>query len=364
MTNRVQRSNSWLVAAACVAAASASVSFTSAARAQAAGAEQAPGAMAANDIDATQSEESRAGGSLAGQGGRDEPLLSEPPKAEPAKRWTVGVEDVMGFGKTDVITQDLPGRLPTKPDTSRSAAQAYTNSFLMYLGYDLGRHVGVSGRLPLSFGTFSQDGRKDRGTSALGALEIEGKYDYRLNDSMRLVPSLALTLPTAQGDELLDPKAAAALGFGADLNSFSRYSVNRSAAASRGSEENALFEPKRIGFTPKVMFEVKNRKLTIQPYLKMANLISTIKSDNSYIGEVVLGAWGGYLIHPMFEPGLRIWTNVRFAGNDTGSVAVLEPQLRMHFGSITPIVGGILPFAGTLTDPQFGGLRLAVAGNF
>ena len=218
----------------------------------------------------------------------------------------------------------------------------------------------------VTIGTFSQPGRQSRGTAALGNLELEGEYERHLNHRMKLILALGVALPTAQGDELPEAEVAAKLGQGVGLNAYDRFAVNHAAAASRGYEENALFEPKRLGIIPKVAFNMKFRKLTVEPYVKLENLVSTVSvPEHSYIGELILGMWAGYLVHPVLEPGVRVWTNIPIAGNDEGAVGVVEPQLRFHVGSITPIVGGIIPFAGkALTDPQFGGLRLAIAGKF
>ncbi len=281
------------------------------------------------------------------------------------KKWSVSLDAVIGFGKTDVVTQDLPGSLATVPTTTRGPAQINAESFIIGLGYEVAHHVGVGARLPFSFGTFSQPGRQTRGTSTLGNVELEAEYEYHLNKQMKLIYVLGISLPTAQGDELPEAEAAGKLGIGSDLNAYDRFAVNRAAAGSRGYEENALFEAKRFGIIPKVAFDAKFGKLTLQPYVKLENLISTISvPEHSYIGELILGVWAGYLVNPLFEPGIRAWTNIPIAGNDEGAVAVIEPQVRLHVGSITPIIGGIIPFAGPLTEPQFGGIRLAVAGRF
>ncbi len=62
-----------------------------------------------------------------------------------------------------------------------------------------------------------------------------------------------------------------------------------------------------------------------------------------------------------FEPTVRVWANAPLTGADFNNpVAVVEPQLRFHFGDVNPYVGVILPFAGPITNPYAYGVRVGV----
>jgi hypothetical protein len=249
------------------------------------------------------------------------------------------------------------------PDKVVGPGRITTESFIVGGEYEITHNIGVGARMPLSFGSFTPPGQSSRGTTALGSLELEGAYTLHLNDQMKLIYALGVSLPTAQGDEVPTQEELDKIQGPIDQNNYDRFALNRAASSSRAFEESALFEPKRLGFIPKVMFDYNANKIMVQPYLKMENLISTIGGvQHSYIGELILGTFLGYRVHEYFDTGVRVWTNVPFSGGGD-TVAAVEPQVRGHFGPVMPIVGGIIPFAG-LTDPQYGGVRLAVAARF
>jgi hypothetical protein len=184
---------------------------------------------------------------------------------------------------------------------------------------------------------------------------------------MKLFFALGVALPTAQGDEVPTSKEEIDKLSGQiiDQNNYDRAALNRASAFSRGAEDNALFETKRLGLIPKVGLDYERKKILFQPYVKLENLISTHSGvAHAYIGEVVVGTFLGYRVHEMLDAGVRVWGNIPVAGSDSSAVGVVEPQLRGHIGNITPLIGGIIPFAGPLTSPQFGGLRFAVAAKF
>ena len=106
------------------------------------------------------------------------------------------------------------------------------------------------------------------------------------------------------------------------------------------------------------------KKVIVQPYVKLENLVSTVSgAEHSYIGELVFGTFLGYRVHEYFDVGARVWGNVPIAGGDS-AVGVVEPQVRGHIGNVMPVLGAVVPFAGPLTDPQFAGVRLALASRF
>jgi hypothetical protein len=282
-------------------------------------------------------------------------------------KFHVGVDLVFGFGKTNTVTAVLPGQLATVPEATVSASKITTQSFLLSGGYELGKGFGVGFRVPLTLGQWQAPGQSSHSTSAIGNVELEAEYEMHLNPQMKLFFGLGLALPTAQGDEVpnqeeLDADKNAALQ---NQNGYDRFAVNHAAAASRGYMDNALFEPKRFGIIPMVGLDYTVSHILIDPFVKMENLISTSGNpEHKYIGELVLGSFLGYEVAKQLDVGARVWANVLFAG-ESGGVGVVEPQLRMHFGNIHPLVGGIIPFAGSaLTSPQFGGVRVAVVARF
>jgi hypothetical protein len=269
-----------------------------------------------------------------------------------------------GLGKTPIAYHVLPGASSaTVPDNVVGPGRINTESFIIGGEYELTHNIGIGARLPFTFGNFTPPGQNSRAATALGSLEVEGAYTLHLNEQMKLVYALGMSLPTAQGDEVPAQEELDKIRGPIDQGNYDRFSVNHAASASRAFEESALFEPKRLGFIPKVMFDYNANKIMIQPYIKMENLISTVSgAEHSYIGELILGAFLGYRVHQYFDTGVRVWTNVAFAGGGD-TVAAVEPQIRGHIGNVMPILGGVIPFAG-LTDPQFGGIRLALAARF
>ena len=98
--------------------------------------------------------------------------------------------------------------------------------------------------------------------------------------------------------------------------------------------------------------------------MKLDNLIAT-NSNYSFIDELVFGANISGFLGPAVEPMLRVWANAPLTGADFSSVvAVVEPQLRFHLGPVTPYVGGVLPFAGPITNPYDFGIRVGLSARF
>src|SRR5262249_33832379 len=145
----------------------------------------------------------------------------------------------------------------------------------------------------------------------------------------------------AQGDEI-PPDLSGATSQSVDQTAYDRFSLSRAAAAARGYEDNALFEPKRMGFIPKVALAYEMRQLHIEPYVKVENLVATSSSlDHGYVGELVPGLRVAYRAHRNFEPALRAWANIGFAGGeeDKKTSFALEPQVLLHFGAFRPYAG-------------------------
>ena len=292
------------------------------------------------------------------------PEHAEGDGAEHADRFELAVDAVLGWGKVPFAVQNLPGT-GLQPLTYSRADQTPTDvqSFLLAGSAEVAEHLEVGLRLPFTFATFSPEGSAARSATSLGNLELEGAYTGR---ALNLVAALGVALPTSAGDEIpeglaLQPVSPNTAG------SYDRWSLSRAAAFARGYEDNALFEPHRLGLVPKVALVYQFRGLTIEPYVKVENLVGTSTLlDASYVGEVVGALRVGYWVHRHVELAMRGWFNVGFAGtaDDKVTAAALEPQIVTRFGPVRPYVGVIVPIAGPPSDNGFVGVRLGLSASF
>lgn len=275
--------------------------------------------------------------------------------------FSVGLDFVVGFGAYPAI---LPLRGVTSPVEDAPAGfgasepvAVHSLSFVIGAGYEIAERFGVGARIPLTIGSVPGFDLETHSTFAFGNVELEGEAEFELSESAELVFSLGIALPTAQGSE--EPEVE-----GDELNSaFDQFVVQRLAAASRGFEDNALFEVDRLGIIPKVALQAREGIVLFQPFLKLENLIATNSElERSYIAELVFGTFIGFQASQHFELGARAWASAAFL-DEVEMVGVAEPQVRAHFAPVDVVLGGIIPFAGELTDPQFGGVRLAVAAR-
>jgi len=274
-----------------------------------------------------------------------------------------GLDLVLGWGKVPfaVLSTPATGPVPNPTYTYADKVPSNVQSFILGGSMEIMEHVEVGARLPFSFAGFSPDGTPGRSATSFGNLELEGAYGGRVAEGLRLTGSLGLALPTAQGTEVPPDLNVAATYV--DQSAYDRWSLNRAAAAARGYEDNALFEPNRLGIIPKVGLLYRTHGLSLEPYLKIENLISTSSSlTNSYVGELVGGLRVGYWVHKEFEVALRGWVNVGYAGadDDKKTTVAIEPQAVLRFGPVRPYLGVIIPFTGPPNDGGFVGLRLGV----
>jgi hypothetical protein len=273
-----------------------------------------------------------------------------------------GLDLVLGWGKVPFAVLNAPtGAQPVPNYTYADKVPSNVQSFILGAGLEVVEHVEVGARLPFTFAGFSPDGTPGRSATSFGNLELEGAYGGRVAEGLRLTGSLGVALPTSSGTEL--PPDLNALATQVDQSGYDRWSLARAAAAARGFEDNALFEPHRLGFIPKVGLLYRNHGLSLEPYLKLENLISTSSSNtNSYVGELVGGLRVGYWVHKEFEVALRGWVNVGYAGGDDDkkTTVAIEPQAVLRFGPVRPYLGVIIPFTGPPGDGGFVGLRLGV----
>jgi hypothetical protein len=275
----------------------------------------------------------------------------------------VGLDLVLGWGKVPFAVLNPPsGAQPVPTYTYNEKVPSNVQSFILGGGLEVVDHVEVGARLPFTFAGFSPNGSQGRSANSFGNLEVEGEYGQRVAQGLRLSGSLGVALPTAQGTEL-PPDLANAVSTNVDQSGYDRWSLNRAAARARGYEDNALFEPHRLGIIPRVGLLYRNHGFSVEPYLKLENLIAT-SSDlaNGYVGEFVGGLRVGYWVHKEFEVALRSWVNVGYAGGDEDkkTTFAIEPQVVLRFGPVRPYVGVILPFTGPPNDGGFVGVRLGV----
>jgi hypothetical protein len=279
----------------------------------------------------------------------------------------VALDVVFGWGKVPFAVQNQTGtgpnpQTPTYSATDKTASNV--QSSILGAAVEVVEHFEVGLRVPLTFSTFNPDGASSRSTSAVGNLEFEGEYEGRVAKGLHLVGALGVALPTAPGTEI-DPALSNATNV--DQSGFDRFSLSKAAAAARGYEDNALFEPNRWGIIPKIGLLYRTHGLSVEPYLKLENLIAKSGDmPNSYVGELVGGLRVGYWIQKEFEVAVRAWFNTTYAGadEDKKTSAALEPQLVLRFGPVRPYAGFIIPVAGPPNENGFLGLRVGLAAAF
>jgi hypothetical protein len=275
-----------------------------------------------------------------------------------------GLDVVLGWGRVPFALQNAPASGQPYVTYSRSDGVTSNVQSLMLVGsMELFEHVGIGARLPLTFAGFSPNGSAGRSTESFGNLELEGEYTQHLARKMHLVGSLGLALPTAQGSEI-PPDLNQTPAGQVDSTSYDRFSLSHAAAAARGFEDNALFEPNRLGIVPKVALVVRLHGWTIEPYVKVENLIGTsTELAAPYVGEFVGAARVGYWVQNRFELAVKGVVNAGFAGtSEDKKVAVaLEPSAILRFGPVRPYAGVIIPLAGPPSENGFLGVHFGVA---
>jgi hypothetical protein len=297
------------------------------------------------------------------QGKLEEGEEGEPP--ELAARLHFWADNVIGFGRTNVITTDAI-RLGGAPLVHHlDSARFNSQNFDLGITYEFLNDLAVGVEFPFTHATYTT-ALETRSVTAVGNVELNAEWVKFLSKHIALVPSLEVALPTAQGDEPptkaevdADPAVVR------DLGPLDRFAAQRAAAASRGWEENHLFAPHRLGVVPRIGLLWEIGHFELEPYAKMGALFST--NSAPFEGDVVLALRAGYRLHKFVDAGMRVWTNIPIGKNlpeDVAPVGVLEPQVRGHFGNVLPVFGVVIPFAGPLADPMTIGVRFAIAAHF
>jgi hypothetical protein len=308
---------------------------------------------------------------------KDEAKKEEPKKDDSSKDekkddkpeepiFEVGGDFVMGSAQTNTVTGVVPPASTAGLNgiTTTGLARITDYSLIVGAGMKVQPCLGLGLRLPLEGGTLFAN--PTRSTGGVGNFELKVWGTHRLTDMLNLDLSLAVTLPTAGGTQTpTNPANVYVSQAGIDQAGYDRYSVQRAVSMSRGLEDDELFEVNRLGINPKVALHVgpEHGKWDITPWVKLNNLIATNKSYSG-IEELVFGLNISAFLIPEVQPMVRIWANAPLSGADfTSTAAVIEPQLRFHFGPITPYVGGILPIAG-LVNPYAYGVRVGLSAEF
>ena len=287
--------------------------------------------------------------------------------AEHEDHFMLGLDLVLGWGKVPFAAQNLPTTGSQAITYSRSdQTPSDVQSFILTGAAEVAERLGVEVRLPFTFATFSPSGSESRATTSFGNLELAGEYALPIAPGLRLVGALGVALPTAQGTEIPVGLSQQSAG-NADVTGYDRWSLNRAAAFARGFEDDALFEPHRLGIIPKIALSYHRQALSIEPYVKVENLIGTSSTlDASYVGELVAGLRVGYWLHRELEVGLKGWVNVGYAGtsDDRTTAVALEPQVVFRLGPLRPYAGVIIPLAGPPSDNSFVGVQVGLSGTF
>jgi hypothetical protein len=268
-------------------------------------------------------------------------------------RFKLGLDLVIGPGQkfaVEPLTTDaleVNAKLPT------------TESFLLGAGFEVADHFWLGARFGLSLGSVAKLGDGSEMVSAFSNLELEGEYELELGESTELAVGLGIALPTAQGAE---PDEGASINDAADA--LRQRLVQTSAAAARGYEENALFEPGRLGFIPKVQLIHHMGSLVLEPYLKLESLIRLGSgTEKKVLTELVVGGFAGYQVLGVLTLGVRMWGNLALHETDE-SAYIVEPHVRVDLGPLRAAVGVIIPIATPLEEPAIAGIRLAASARF
>ncbi|MET0390390.1 MAG: hypothetical protein ABW321_30740 [Polyangiales bacterium] len=285
-----------------------------------------------------------------------EPFIEEEDETQPAIDFALDV--VVGFGRVPAVTE-IPARENADEVESRlEQARVTSESVVITGGYEFGHRVGIELRVPLAYGRIDPRGPMNRSVFALGNLELEGEYAILLSHDLQINFEVGVAVPTAQGQEV--PEAAERrrepVSAGGQ-DALDQGAILRAAAASRGFEDEALFEVDRVGIVPKVSLDFHHGRWLLGPFLKLENLLYTGDEPGvKPLIELLLGGYAGVMLSHVFELRTRLWCDVVLEGQGS-SVAIVEPQLAAHLHAFRFAIGGIVPVIGGLTDPRFGGLR-------
>lgn len=269
---------------------------------------------------------------------------------------------VAGFGRVDAV--DLgPAQSLRTVSYVRTSTPVSLVSAALSASFPLGEALRAGVRFPLVIGNLAPPADERRSATNLGNLEVGLQWRRPLSKNIDLRAALLLTLPTASGRELPNQSALDAAGPYADTISADHQSISRAAEYSRGAEDDALFEPGRLGLTPRLGFDVHESGFHFEPFVKSELLVTTQDVPDTIIVEFVAGGRIAYTLASWLDVGARAWGVFTVAGTTTHSldVGVVEPELRLSYKAFHSTAGALLPFAGDLTSPYFVGARASIS---
>lgn len=286
------------------------------------------------------------------------------------------IDTMIGFGSINEVLNDA-----TTP------TDATIVSIVAGFQYRVAKIWTLGLRFPYSTGSLTgpdQGDGDDFNTFAVGNLELSVRPSFRVTSRLRIPAGLALTLPTASGDLLINRAE--------EPGAYAQALINQAADASRGWENESLFMPNRFGMVPSVGVSYDSGALHLLADTKLELMFKTggadpdpsIDSKHEGVEDAgtatnwVLRAAGSYdFLNGMVSPGLRMWLSVtgqplaKKSGSGerafSGAQFVLEPTVLGTF-PITPSIsiraglsylicaGG--PLGGQYFGSSMGGLRL------
>jgi hypothetical protein len=284
------------------------------------------------------------------------------PPPPPKKRGVVGLDAVIGFGKT-IRAPDVPDRLST-------------TSFSVVIGggYEVTKNVVLGLRVPLlATASFRPQQEASFSGTAFGNLELAARYNNELGEHTGIPVELALAIPTGSGDYFAWTA----------VNRQKNYRAQTAAQASRGLEDDALFSPHRFGFVPGTGLNYDGSSLHVSAFLKIPILVRTGGQDSvpppaytlhGVVVETVLGG-GGFVdvVSNTLDLGLRAWWTqlwVEPISPDIGegpskTQIAIEPATHLKLGQVRGSLGFIWPIGGRVGgDYAMKGVRIGAGYVF
>ncbi len=276
------------------------------------------------------------------------------------------IDWVLGFGKITAVEQKFPGSLQRDPINVSVVAPYRVQSYVLGAHYRF-ESFGLGLRLPLTVGNIRDAAPGTTGENVFtnGGLEIALDMSRKMSETVTVSPRLGLVAPIAQGDAA----PASLAGASVDKYALYKYTANVAAAMARGNEDDALFWPGRLGVVPSASAHLAIGAVSIDPYAKLPVLVDVHATSTERVRvEAVAGVSAGFDATSWLEPGLRVWAMVPIAAESgmRDPVAVVEPHVRLHSSdnAYGLLLGGVVPFAGALTNPYAGGVRASLAAKF
>lgn len=289
---------------------------------------------------------------------------------------------VVGFGRVPALNPSIPVTLGTAFASSLDDTKVTSDSYILGVGYWLSHDLRVRVRLPIAHASYRPGGlpKSDRGSTALGNVDLAVTYEKHFSKSLRLVPQLAVGLPTAGGTQLPSAATVAKNPTGPyDQNTYDRFSDLRAANAARGLDEGHLWASNRFGIVPEVELVYEAGKLDVAPFVRMDNLLSTSSTNTeTWVADFVGGVRVGYTVADWVAVGIRGWASyaLQKEGRDDNVLVNVEPNVSFHVGPIHPYAGLLVPVfpiaakdsrttdEGPVYDVRYVSFRLGVYSRF